>query len=290
MGLLPLTGKKRKSGQHGPPRAGADRLAGAKARAINMALSKRPQLAETIALRELGIDQPGEVDPFERFLGQLGKFKAAVPEMREMERPPPLIDWQPLMAAALPLLLAVLGGQQGSAAAASSNGHGPAGSNGHGPAGSTRGPLGAIDQGEAAPAAAEPIEQAAIDQAAAAAAASPVAERRRGEDVPGKASWQAGMAVSLLAGRTPKEAAAQLVAMTGFDVPVVVGWLCRTPDGELMHYLARIGGQQPHLAGLVVWCQLDPEWTIETVRELRLLTGTNPPGPGEPAAAAGPGY
>jgi hypothetical protein len=239
MGLFDGKPAKRKRGQHGPPRAGSDRLAAAKARAINMALAKRPELAERIALVELGIAQGDPIDPFDRFLDQFEKFRGVVPDVRDVDKPPG-IDWAQAIAGALALFAKMQGGAPGVAATSP-------------------------------PQAATPPPAPPVAEAATPVDGVPVAERRRTDPLGEPSTWQSRLAHATLLGATPGEAAQVLAAHP--NGAELVGYLVATPDGELVSYLNRVGMKHPELAPLIRWAVLDPEWTVAVVGELRLLAG-----------------
>src|SRR5436190_23968648 len=106
---MPFFGKgpeKRRSGQRGPSKTGADRLARVQAKAIELALRQHPEMAGEYARQSLGL---GRSDPFSDTLEMVEKFRDVFPSVRDVDqaRGP---DWAailaPLAAALAPLLLA----------------------------------------------------------------------------------------------------------------------------------------------------------------------------------------
>lgn len=251
--------EKRRSGQRGSSKSGADRLQRAQARAIELALRQHPELAGEYARQSLGL---GRSDPMGETLDLVERFRDVFPAVRDVDkgRGP---DWSailaPLVAALAPVLLA---GRVGPAAGVAL----PA-------------PQPAPQPARPTPTPAAPLAPvAALEPVAPLAPADQVAAATEGIAVPdaavdGPLTLGSRMAIEMLAGKQPAEAAAVILRHAPLMpiLPDAIAELLAVPPGELGAYLVGMQTRRPELAGLARWLALHPAWTAATVAELRTL-------------------
>ena len=83
-------------------------------------------------------------------------------------------------------------------------------------------------------------------------------------------------AINQLNGKTPAEAASLLAKIHHPDALALVGDLCETPDRDLPVLLFQLTQTKPQFQGLVEWLRQRPDWLIQTVWELRQISGFSP--------------
>jgi hypothetical protein len=253
---------KKDKAKRGAGKPGADRLDRELAITLRDARKTDPEFARRVLEARLGLKPAAPVDAVDGFLSMFERFRAVIPEVRELERPDGP-DWGAIANGVASAFLAMQQ-QSAAAAAARSAAPRPAAVAPPRPPPAPPPPAAGVTEGEYSPV--PPV-----------APIPPTGEPMviPGRQVPGPADLRSIMAAAMLAGKLPPDAAAVILEATSSpEMRALVDEVCRLEDGQLWPYLEEFGRRVPHMSGLCRWLSL-PEyrpWTLAVVAELRAAT------------------